>query len=201
MEDQHALHSKGWHGNPKNRQREAEDFCIVLENVVFHALIKLCKVSLHRGCFLASVVTTLHLSRVSPDWVGNCPSFAGRKVRSGMQVFPFLRHYRSTFHPQTVERAENTNGPQACCCFRDEHNKDTTKLLRDGSECWETNTSAASLSRAKSLIAKPSVCVAVCVENSRAARRMVSRASVGRHVLWVSVVLKARLDSCDIHNS
>ena len=79
-----------------------------------------------------------HVSRLGPV---TARPLAGRKVRSGVQVLPRLRHCCSAFRPQTVGRTENSDGPQACCCFR--------------SNNWEANTSASSLSRAKYIIAKP----------------------------------------------
>ena len=38
---------------------------------------------------------------MSPDWVGDCSSFAGRKLRSGVQDLPDLRSCRSTLRPQS----------------------------------------------------------------------------------------------------
>ena len=69
-----------------------------------------------------------------PDWVGDRSSFAGREVRPGIQIFPRLRHDRAALCPQAVERAEDSDGPQTRCCFRDEYNKDIAELLWDGSK-------------------------------------------------------------------
>ena len=86
------------------------------------------------GCFITLAATAFHRNRVPPDWVSDRSSFTGREIRSGIQNFPRLRHDRAALCPQTVECAENSDGPQTRCCFRDEYNKDIAELLWDGSK-------------------------------------------------------------------
>ena len=84
--------------------------------------------------FLALADTAFHRNRVPPDWVSDRSTFAGREIRSGVQVFARLRHGRATLCPQVVECTEVSNGPQTRCCLRDKYNKDIVELLWDGSK-------------------------------------------------------------------